>query len=134
MVKNESEKLIDNLLIAEMKNLGINFTEINLKFVAKNNDGLIMFLEKGNSSAGFQHILEGKWVGNPRFQLLFNNSEDEMIKNIAVSIKNSSYKEKIIDNKNRLSYIYLIKTTQGYKEFKIATGSNGFIVSFIPNW
>lgn len=30
--------------------------------------------------------------------------------------------------------IYNIKTAKGLREFKIAVGSNGYIVSFIPNW
>ena len=44
------------------------------------------------------------------------------------------YVSKAVDVQGRLSYIYKIQTTQGLREFKIAIGSNGYIVSFIPNW
>jgi len=36
------------------------------------------------------------------------------------------------DAKNRLSFIYKMQTNKGVREFTVATGSNGFIVSFIP--
>jgi len=63
-----------------------------------------------------------------------NNSIDEMVENMFKAINDGNYVEKIIDSQNRLSYVYKVQTTQGLKEFKFATGSNGFIVSFIPNW
>jgi len=126
--------LLDNALIAQMRAGGVTFTEANLKFVAKNNDNLIMFLEKGNPSSGLQHIIDGKWTGKPSFQALFNNNVDEMVENMYRAVKEGNYLEKIIDNQNRLSYVYKVQTTQGLKEFKFATGSNGYIVSFIPNW
>ncbi len=126
--------LLDEALIAELRASGVKFTEADLKFVVKNNDGFIMFLESGNSSAGLQHIIDGKWTGKPSFQVLFNNNIDEMISSMHEAINRSDYVEKIIDEQGRLSYIYEIQTTQGLRKFKFATGSNGYIVSFIPNW
>ncbi|MDO4230462.1 MAG: hypothetical protein Q4C98_11660, partial [Capnocytophaga sp.] len=134
VTKETGDVLIDSKLVSEMKKAGTKFTERNLKFVVKNSEGKIIFLEKGNINSGLEHIMEGKWSNKTNFQKLFNNSVDEMINNIYKAIKNEKYIKKIIDDKNRISYIYKIKTTQGLREFKIATGSNGYIVSFIPNW
>jgi len=41
-----------------MKNKGIKFTPENVVSVANDNNGRIIFLEKGNSKAGLQHIIE----------------------------------------------------------------------------
>lgn len=46
-------------LFKEMTNQGIKFTPENVVGVAKDNSGRIIFLEKGNSKAGLQHIVEG---------------------------------------------------------------------------
>lgn len=45
-------------LFKEMTAQGIKFTPENIVGAAKNNSGKIIFLEKGNSKAGLQHIVE----------------------------------------------------------------------------
>lgn len=57
-----------------------------------------------------------------------------MVENMYKAIKNEKYIKKIIDSSGRISYIYKIQTTKGLREFKIAVGSNGYIVTFFPNW
>nr|WP_210529736.1 VENN motif pre-toxin domain-containing protein [Pantoea ananatis] len=44
-------------LLKEMTAQGIKFTPENIVSAAKNNNGKIVFLEKGNSKAGLQHII-----------------------------------------------------------------------------
>jgi len=117
-------------LIAKLKAAGVKFTEADLKFIAKNKDNFIMFLEKGNSNVGLQHIIERHW--NADELMKFFNNQDEMIESLFDVIKNDNYVSKVIDTKNRLSYVYKIQTTKGLREFTIATGDNGFVVSFIP--
>ncbi len=46
-------------LLQEMTTQGIKFTPENIVSAAKDNSGKIIFLEKGNSKAGLQHIIEG---------------------------------------------------------------------------
>ena len=125
---------IDKKLVQELKDKGVKFTEKDLKFITKNRDDIIIFLEKGNSKSGLEHIIEGKWTGKIEFQNLFNGNIEEMIEHIYIAIKNEKYIKKIKDSNGRISYIYNIKTAKGLREFKIAVGSNGYIVSFIPNW
>jgi hypothetical protein len=89
-----------------------------------------MFLEKGNYNAGLQHIIERHW--NADELMKFFNSQDEMIETLFNTIKNENYISKIVDSKNRLSFVYKMQTNKGLREFTVATGDNGFIVSFIP--
>ncbi|WP_235955878.1 hypothetical protein [Rouxiella aceris] len=44
-------------LFKEMATQGIKFTPENVVGAAKDNSGKIIFLEKGNSSSGLQHIV-----------------------------------------------------------------------------
>ncbi|NQE78340.1 hypothetical protein A8L50_07230 [Pantoea ananatis] len=44
-------------LLKEMTAQGIKFTPENIVSAAKNNNGKVFFLEKGNSKAGLQHII-----------------------------------------------------------------------------
>jgi hypothetical protein len=136
VVKNagEIENLINKALIQELKEKGVKFTEENLKFITKNVDGIIIFLEEGSTKSGLEHIIKGKWNGKIDFQDLFNGKIEEMVENMYKAIKNEKYIKKIIDSSGRISYIYKIQTTKGLREFKIAVGSNGYIVTFFPNW
>ena len=52
--------MLNPSLIAELKAAGVKFTEADLKWIFKNTDGKIIFLEKGNINAGFEHILNHK--------------------------------------------------------------------------
>ena len=131
IVKNADKvELLNKKLIQELREKGVKFTEENLKFITKNIDGMIIFLEKGSKTSGLEHIIEGKWNGRIDFQNLFN----EMVDNIYKAIKNEKYIKKTIDSSGRLSYVYKIQTTKGLREFKIAVGSNGYIVTLFPNW
>ena len=46
-------------LITELKEKGIKFTEKDIIFITRDKTGQIVWLEKGNSSAGLEHILNG---------------------------------------------------------------------------
>ncbi|MGC6389065.1 VENN motif pre-toxin domain-containing protein [Ewingella sp. S1.OA.A_B6] len=50
--------LVTKSLFKEMATQGIKFTPENVVSAAKDNSGKIIFLEKGNSSSGLQHIVE----------------------------------------------------------------------------
>lgn len=97
---------------------------------SKLTEDFIIFLVKGNSNAGLQHIIERHW--NMDELMKFFNTQDEMVEIIFQTIKNNDYVAKVVDSKNRLSFVYKINTNKGIREFTIATGDNGFIVSFIP--
>ncbi len=54
--KNASNNLIDKNIVSEMERNNIKFTKENLIFTTKDKTGQLIFLEKGNSSAGLKHI------------------------------------------------------------------------------
>ena len=129
VVKNagEIENLINKALIQELKEKGVKFTEENLKFITKNVDGIIIFLEKGSAKSGLEHILSRHWKEGELMR--FFTSQSEMIENIYTTISKNKYIEKIIDKNGRLSYIYQISTREGLKKINLAIGNNGYIVT-----
>ena len=56
-VPNPSAQTAANL-IAELQQAGIRHTPENIVWITKLPDGKIVFLERGNTRAGLQHILE----------------------------------------------------------------------------
>jgi len=125
--------LLDKRLISELSALGIKFDEQALRLITKDLDGKILFLEKGTSSAGLQHILERHW--NSSELMRFFNTQEEMISSIFNAIKNNKYltKQVVIQNgREGLEYTYKIATTGGDRVFKLGVGTNGYIVTFFP--
>ena len=57
--KKSSISLVDKNIVSEMERNNIKFAKEDLIFTTKDKTGQLIFLEKGNSSAGLQHILDG---------------------------------------------------------------------------
>jgi hypothetical protein len=116
------------------KAAGIKFTEADLKFISKNKDNFILFLEKGNPNAGLQHIIQRHW--NDKELMKYFSSQDEMVEKLFNTIKNESYLTKTMvpmNGKNNLEFTYEILLSNGSKKnFLLATGDNGYIVTFHP--
>ncbi|MFD2099907.1 hypothetical protein [Flagellimonas iocasae] len=128
------ENLLDKNLIEELRASGVKFTELDLKFITKNKDDFIIFLEKGNSNAGFQHIIERHW--NDKELMKYFSSQNDMIDKLFKTIKDKSYLTKNIvpmNGKNNLEFTLEIILSDGKnKNFLLATGDNGYIVTFHP--
>jgi len=126
-------KLVDSKLIKELKDLGIKFTESDLKFLAKDFDKKILFLEKGSSSAGFKHLIERHW--NPKELMKYFDTQEELVKKLFTTIKNNKFLTKQVVTRNGrkgLEYTYKISVKGKENTFKLGVGSNGFIVTFYP--
>ena len=117
--------LLDQALIAELKAAGVKFTEADLKWIFKRGDGKIMFLENGNASAGFEHILSHK--------------NDFIAKGIAEGDISDFVMSALKENKivgyqgsgtGRPIYEVVYKGTS--QRVAITTGSNGFVVGANP--
>lgn len=52
----DNAPLIDSTHIAEMKANGVKFTQENIVFTTRDKMGQVIWLEKGNSAAGYEHI------------------------------------------------------------------------------
>lgn len=108
---------------------GINFTQSALKFTVKNKSGSIIFLETGNASAGLQHIIQRHW--KPTELMKFFDTQEEMIEKLFISLKDKNFASKLEKN-GGFEFVYDIETKLGVRKFKLAVGSNGFIVTFFP--
>lgn len=124
--------LVSDEIVEEMIELGINFTQQNLKFTAKNSKGVINFLEEGSESAGLLHIISRHWKPN-ELQRYFNNIDD-MTEKMFIALKDRNYISKAVkegSNPPKWEYIYKVETKTGeLKDFLFAIGDNGFIVTF----
>lgn len=124
--------LISDEIVEEMIDLGINFTQENLKFTAKNSKGVINFLEEGTESAGLQHIISRHW--KPTELQKFFDDIDDMTEKMFIALKDRNYiskAQKPGSNPPKWEYIYKVETKTGQlKDFLFAIGDNGFIVTF----
>lgn len=116
-------------MINELTKAGVKFTKEDVVFVTKDKTGQLIWLEKGNSGAGLEHIRK--------------HSNDFMVKhgvkssNLVNHIKNvlekgsvlSTEKKRLTNGKIGLEKIYLYKN----KYYVLgAIGTNGYIVSLYP--
>ncbi|MDC2840553.1 hypothetical protein PO185_02650 [Limosilactobacillus mucosae] len=109
-------------LMEELKNSGVKYTEKDVVLVAKNYNGKLLWLEKGNESSGLKHI-------EKRHQKDFGantNVKDLLMKILPLKpLKHFSRKKG-----KKLADIYLYKKNS--KLYLVAYGDNGYIVSFYP--
>lgn len=132
---NGEREHVAEALIAGLEKSGIKFTKENIVFITKDGTGQTIWLEKGNSSAGLKHILDGNGVTKGHaadFQRAFGISISEIPGYIEKVVTNGT----VVDNKlkpigNHLGY----ERTYYYSgEYHVVTGigTNGFIVSAYP--
>jgi hypothetical protein len=115
----------DLILISELKASGVKFSESDLKWVFKSNDGKIIFLEKGNINAGYEHILGHK--------------NDFIAKGIA-ELDISDFIMKALKENKIVGYqgtgegrpIYELIYNGIKQRVAITTSSNGFVVGANP--
>ncbi|HGX1647472.1 TPA: LXG domain-containing protein [Listeria innocua] len=115
-----ANKHLNKNLLDELATSGVKYNPEEVVMITKNLDGKLLWLEKGNNKAGLKHIVDGHAV----------DFEARGIKDIP-SFLNEVLKNKPIktgDGKNGPFANYLIK---GVK-YRVAYGTNGFIVSFYP--
>ena len=122
-------------LVKQLEQSGVKFSKKDMVFVTKDKTGQVVWLEKGSSSAGLKHILDGdgKTPGHAEdFQRAFGISRSEIPAHIEKVITNG----KVVNNqlkpvRNRMGY----ERTYYYNgEYYVVTGigSNGYIVSAYP--
>lgn len=122
-------------LLQELKRLKVKFTEKDLVFITKDKTGQIVWLEKGNASAGLEHILngDGKTRGHALdFEKTFGMSREK----IPACLHKVVSEGTVVSNKIKIK-----KGREGYervyyydgKHYVLtALGTNGFIVSAYP--
>lgn len=124
-----------NNLIAELEKRGVKFTREDIVFITKDGTGQTVWLEKGNPSAGFEHILngDGKSPGHAAdFEKAFGISRMQIpmfLKNIVSKGQIVSNNLKIVNRRNGYERIYYY---EGKHYVLAGIGTNGFIVTAYP--
>lgn len=127
---NETNKLIKELELG-----GIKFSKEDIVFITKDKTGQTVWLEKGNSSAGLEHIINGngRSPGHAKdFEKAFGVSKTEIPNYLNKVISNGSVisnELKDINGRSGFERIYYFN-----KKYYVLTGigTNGFIVTAYP--
>lgn len=109
-------------LMEELASSGKKYTEEDVILVTRNSDGDLLWLEKGNDSAGLTHILQ-------RHESQFKDigiSTEEIPQVLQEILQTEPVKT--TNNKIGPSKIY----TYNGQDYLVAYGTNGYIVSFYP--
>ena len=117
---NAVKNLKPQNLMDELAQSGVKYTPDNVVMVTKTHDGKLMWLEKGDSSAGLQHIVDGHASdfanrGINDIPDFLNSTLQEMPVKTGIS-KAGPYAEYLING----------------KMYRVGYGTNGFVVSFYP--
>jgi len=107
-------------LLDELASSGVKYNPYDVVAVFKNADGKLMWLENGNSKAGLTHILERH---ADDFTSQGINDVPKLLKDVL-----ATQPIKIGSNAKGLFADYVLN---GYY-YRVAYGTNGFVVSFYP--
>lgn len=124
-----------NKLIKELESNGVKFSKEDIVFITKDKTGQTVWLEKGNSSAGLEHIINGNGTtpGHAKdFEQAFGVSKAEIPNYLNKVISNGSVisnELKNINGRSGFERIYYFD-----KKYYVLTGigTNGFIVTAYP--
>jgi len=119
-----AEKIVKNLkpqnLMDELAQSGVKYTPDDMVMVTKTPDGKLIWLESGNSESGLQHIVDGHAAD-------FTNRGINDIP----SFINRALQETPVKTGANEAGPYAEYLINGSK-YKVAYGTNGYIVSFYP--
>ena len=122
-------------LINELEKSGVKFTKEDVVFVTKDATGQTVWLERGNKSAGLEHILngDGKTPGHAAdFKNAFGINRDNIpafLSNVITNGQVVSSTLKITNGRQGFERIYYY---DGKHYVLTGIGTNGFIVSAYP--
>lgn len=123
--KNTKGSLKPEHLMEELRNSGVKFTEEDIVMIAKQKNGELLWLERGNKVAGLIHIEEGH---SENLKSAFGVNKNS----IPSFIKNVIEQGEIVSNVKKGKKITRIYDFDGKHYVLCALGTNGFIVSVYP--
>ena len=121
-------KQLDNIelmpadLMEELAQSGVKYTPEDVLMVTKNSDGDLLWLETGNEDAGLTHILR-RHEGDFERRGIGTEGLPNLLNEILVTSPDS-----IKQTKRGYEAVYTYEGMQ----YKVAYGTNGFVVSFYP--
>lgn len=124
-----------NKLIKDLESNGVKFSKEDIVFITKDKTGQTVWLEKGNSSVGLEHSINGnrRTPGHAKdFEKTFGISKAEIPNYLNKVISNGSVISsglKNINGRSGFERIYYFD-----KKYYVLTdiGTNGFIVTAYP--
>jgi hypothetical protein len=121
----QGARQLDNVLISELRAANVRFTEADLLWIFRNNEGRIIFLERGNANAGLEHILAH------RAEFLTKGIREYDIPNF---IMQALRENRIVGYQGAGTDrpIYELMFQGNRQRVAITTGSNGFVVGANP--
>lgn len=126
----DNAPLIDPAHIAEMKAKGVKFTRKDVLLTVRDKTGQVIWLEKGNSTVGYEHI---KARGHDvQLSKRFGVSVSEVPKLIRNVLRDGTIVSNTIEQRNGREVCRRVYEYNGKKLMLAALGSNGFLVSAYP--
>lgn len=107
--------------LQELEKSGVKYTKENVVMITKTPDGKLMWLETGNQNSGLEHIIS-------RHQTEFTKRGINDIQ----SHLEATLKTVPVETGPQNGGYYSIYTIDG-KNYTVAYGTNGYIVSFYPS-
>ena len=122
-------------LIAELERNNIKFTKEDIVFITKDKTGQTVWLEKGNPSAGLEHILNGDGqtsghVGD--FERSLGVSKDEIPDYLKKVISNGKVVSNKIKNNGFRDGYERVYYYEGNYYILTGIGTNGFVITAYP--
>ncbi len=116
-------------LISEMEKAGVKFNKEDVVFATKDGTGQTVWLEKGNSSAGLEHIVERH---ERDYANVYGIKRENIPKYVKSVIDNGKilHQETVIRN-GRPGIERIYEYNNQYYTL-LALGTNGFIVAMYP--
>lgn len=116
-------------LIQELERNGIKFTKEAVVFILRDQTGQIVWLERGNSGAGLEHIAQRHAKD---FESKFGISKSEIPNFIQQVVRSGTMVSNTTSVRNGRETVQKIYEYQGERYLLIGQGSNGFIVTAYP--
>lgn len=127
----DNAPLLDSSHIAEMKARGVKFTYHDVVFTARDATGQVVWLERGNEVAGFEHMEARGHIGQLAKYLDINERDvPRMLRNIIRDGRIIS--NKAVKRSNRTGYEQKYEYN-GKRIVLAAVGTNGFLVTAYPD-
>lgn len=122
--------LIDQSHLAEMEARGVKFTREDVMFTARDSTGQVIWLEKGNKVAGFEHLKARGHV--EQIAKKFGVAESEVPKLLRNVIRDGRIVSNKIKKTNGREGYERIYEYNGERILLTGIGLNGFMVSAYP--
>jgi len=128
-LKKSSNSLIDKSIVSEMEKNKIKFAKEDLIFATKDKTGQLIFLEKGNCSAGLKHI-EQRHAKD--FVEKHNIQVSQVSKHIHAVFTQGDLEYSRTTIKNGKEGFERLYKYEGKYYLLSGVGTNGFVVSAYP--